>query len=109
MSINNSAVETVIARATVDQDFRRSLLESPAAAIKEATGIQLPAGITVKFVEKDKSTDALYVLPDYVNAEAELNAEELEAVAGGMAQAEAWCDNICITTTTQVTMAESES
>lgn len=102
MSFSNNAVETVISRAAVDADFRRLLVDSPAEAISQATGIQLPEHVTLKFVEKEKGVDAMFVLPDYVNVEAELSAEELEAVAGGVSETEelAWCDNVCFSITT---------
>ena len=76
-------IERVSARAAVDADFRRRLLDDARAGIREATGLVLPERVRVKFVEKDAGADAMFVLPDFIDESGALSAEELEAVAGG--------------------------
>ena len=53
----------------------------PAAAVTEFTGNEVPESFNVTFIEN--KADATIVLPDYVDPEAELSEEDLEAVAGG--------------------------
>ena len=49
------------------------------AAIAEATGTEVPESVSLVFVEN--KADATLVLPDYVDPNAELSEEDLEAVA----------------------------
>ena len=74
-------LNAILARSATDPAFRQKLLADPRAAIAEATGRELPASYTVRFVEN--TADATVVLPDPVNPNAELSDGELETVAGG--------------------------
>lgn len=58
------AVEAVLARATVDYEFRQQLLTAPRRAIQEAYGVQIPPEFEIRFIERDRDVDALIVLPD---------------------------------------------
>jgi len=76
----------VLARSARDWEFRQKLLSKPREAIAEHTGQDLeeiPETIDLAFVENE--ADATVVLPDLENSEAELNEDELEDVAGGIA------------------------
>jgi hypothetical protein len=83
------ALKALLERAATDWPFRLALLQDPARAILEATGTIV--SIRVKFIEKDSDVDLQIVLPDFVAAEPELSADELESVAGGTN----WCLESC--------------
>ena len=76
------AVETIIKRAQTDSEFRQLCLDSPNTAAQKATGKDIPEGFTLRFVE-NQGADMTVVLPDLVDANAELSDADLEAVAGG--------------------------
>jgi hypothetical protein len=86
--------EAISTRAAVDKAFRSKLLSDPGAAVAEVLGHEPPAGLRIKFVEKDPDLDALIVLPDLASADSELSTAELEAVAGGLC----WdtCSKTCV-------------
>ena len=75
------AIQSMLRRSASDWDFRQALLADPRAAIAEATGTEVPESVSLVFVEN--KADATLVLPDYVDPNAELSEEDLEAVAGG--------------------------
>jgi hypothetical protein len=75
-------LNAILARSATDPAFRQKLLSDPRAAMSEATGRELPASYNVRFVEN--TADATIVLPDPVDASAELADSELETVAGGI-------------------------
>ena len=75
------AIQSMLRRSATDWDFRQALLADPRAAIAEATGTEVPESVSLVFVEN--KADATLVLPDYVDPNAELSEEDLEAVAGG--------------------------
>ncbi|WP_405452895.1 NHLP leader peptide family RiPP precursor [Paenibacillus sp. HJGM_3] len=77
----NEALKTVFAKAATDKAFRALVLENPNEAVRQAAGVEIPPGMTVRFVEND-GVDATLVLPDFVG-DSELSDEQLEAVAGG--------------------------
>ncbi len=78
-------LQDLSARAAVDKAFREKALSDPHAALQEIAGVAVPSTFKIKFIEKAPGIDALIVLPDYIDELSELSAEELEAVAGGMA------------------------
>lgn len=78
-----NALAAISARAAQDKDFRRRLIEDPRAAIKEATGTQVPPALRVKFIEKGADVDVLIVLPDLVQEEGELSEDDVSVVTGG--------------------------
>ncbi|GJG89790.1 hypothetical protein tb265_49710 [Gemmatimonadetes bacterium T265] len=80
---DRQTLDAVLARASVDRQFRRQLVDDPRQAIQQAFGITIPNGFTMKFVERDRDVDALVVLPDFQNADGELSDADLESVAGG--------------------------
>jgi hypothetical protein len=77
------ALQAVLARATVDPEFRKQLLVDPRREILERFGVSIPSSFNVKFIEKDKGVDALIVLPDLRRPDGELSDGDLEAVSGG--------------------------
>lgn len=104
MSINTQVIEAVTSRAATDGDFRRRLMKDPNTALAEVTGRAIPSSVKVQVLERQAGFDAAILLPDFVDAEAELSAEELETVAGGAEVA--WCDKICISNGTNITVSE---
>ena len=75
----------LVARAATDVEFRHLCLEDGRAALREISGLDLPEGAKVRFVEQ---LDELVVpLPP---EEGELSDKELEAVAGGWWQRTTW-------------------
>jgi hypothetical protein len=76
-------LDAILQRSVADMRFRRALLVEPKRAIQEAFGIQIPPDFRIRFVEKGPDVDAMVVLPDAEDADAELSDEELEYVAGG--------------------------
>jgi hypothetical protein len=74
----------LLSRSATDMAFRKQLLADPHTALAEYAGknpADVPADFRVVFVENHAY--ATFVLPDPIDPEAELSAEELEAVAGG--------------------------
>lgn len=84
-----AALDKIFARAATDRGYRQRLLKDPRKAVTEETGTPLPSSTNVKFIEKEAGYDVVFVLPDFVDPEVELSAEQLETVAGG---AKLWCD-----------------
>ena len=64
----------VIAKAWVDEEFKKRLLADPATVLKE-NGIEIPEGMTVKMVEQ-KETEIQIPLPPKP-ADVSLTVEEL--------------------------------
>jgi hypothetical protein len=80
----NDLEASVIRRAMLDEDFRKSLLTDPKAAVEavlreEIPGAKLPATMTVKAFEEPENGLYLIVPPQ----PGELTEEQLEQVAGG--------------------------
>ncbi len=71
----------IIAKAWVDEEFKQRLLVEPAAVLAE-NGIEMPEGMTVKFVE-GKESEILVPFHPRPAWTAELSDEDLEKVAGG--------------------------
>jgi hypothetical protein len=72
----------VIARAWVDEEFKKRLLTDPSTVLKE-NGVEMPEGWTVKVVER-KEKEIHLTLPPRPSESVELSDEDLEKVAGGM-------------------------
>jgi hypothetical protein len=88
----SSLLEHVLHRSATDGSFRERLLRTPREAVGEVLDVPggLPADLRLGFIEKDKDVDALIVLPDFFEAEAELSDRELAAVAGGCWVTSCW-------------------
>ena len=75
----------VVQKAWEDSKFKSELIANPVAAIEKLTGqkLNLPTGKTL--VVRDQTDEsALYInIPAMPQVDAELNEEQLEAVAGG--------------------------
>jgi hypothetical protein len=85
----------VMTRASTDAEFRSELLKNPHRAVQGATGVTLPSNLRIRFVEQPSDVDALVVLPGFISTDGELSADELEAVAGGVAEMNAICWGTC--------------
>ncbi|HEX8363290.1 MAG TPA: NHLP leader peptide family RiPP precursor [Longimicrobium sp.] len=81
----DSLMDAILHRATLDREFRAKLLASPSEAVREAFGVEVPAAVSVRFVERDPSADLTLVLPDF-DQDGELSDEDLDAAAGGFDQ-----------------------
>lgn len=75
-------MQGVLSRSATDMAFRAQLLSDPRSAIASYTGREAGEGFNVKFIENKAA--ATIVLPNAVDANAELSEGELEAVAGGI-------------------------
>lgn len=71
--------QDVIQRAKADADFRNRLKANPPAACKEV-GVSVPAGTTVKVIERQPQE--VYLMLDAIG-DGELDDAALEGVAGG--------------------------
>ena len=69
-------------KAAVDAGFRKKLLADPAAAVKEVSGKEIPAGFKIKILENDPAYDATFVLPPLISGN--LSDRELDEVAAGI-------------------------
>ena len=89
------AFQAIATKASTDPDFRKLALAKPAPVIKEVTGLDLPPGFKVRFVENE-GANVTMVLPDPVAASGELADKDLEQVAGGRCGAS--CGVSCLMT-----------
>lgn len=87
--------EKILTHAATDPVFRARLIADPEDAITEEIGFTPPTDYVVRFIEKPAGVDQLVVLPDLIQADAELSEEELEAVAGGVQQEGDVCWTTC--------------
>lgn len=75
----------IIQKAWEDAAFKNELVENPIATIEKFSGVKLdlPAGKTL-IVRDQTAEDTVYInIPAKQEVDAELNEEQLEAVAGG--------------------------
>jgi hypothetical protein len=86
------ALDSIVARATVDRDFRQKLLADPRSAIRDALGLTVPSHFRIRFIERGPELDALVVLPDFREGVEELSDDELDTVSGGARHYAAWSD-----------------
>ena len=73
-----ATLKALYQRAATDVEFRKLCLEDAAGAIEQISGLALPAGAKVRFVEQLE--EQVYVLP---SGDEELSDENLEHAAGG--------------------------
>lgn len=76
------AADKVFRMATDNSDFRKLALNDARAAVKKATGKDLPSGFKLRFVDPAGSHMTV-VLPRPAGEQDELSEYELVAVAGG--------------------------
>ncbi len=86
------ALDSIVARATIDRAFRQKLLADPRRAIRDELGLTIPSHFRIKFMERGPELDALVVLPEFREGAEELSEDDLEAVAGGVHNYAAWSD-----------------
>ena len=68
-----------MAKALLEPEFRRRLLEDSEAALREDIGVNLPDGFTLH-VHEDNGVDAAHIV---LPPAAELTDEQMTQVAGG--------------------------
>ena len=76
------AAEKVFRLASSNPEFRKLALTDARAAVKKATGKELPSGFKLRFVDPAGSHMTV-VLPRAASEQGELSEYELVAVAGG--------------------------
>ena len=74
--------QDLIERALKDADFRKALLENPRKVLAEEYYLEVPEDFKLNIVE-EKSNEFTLVIPASEATAEELNAEELDAIAGG--------------------------
>jgi hypothetical protein len=87
------ALNAVLARASIDWEFRQRLLSEPLQALADIFNLVIPATFRIRFVERDPGLDALIVLPDFTGAardDDELAEDDLEVVNGGGGHPTPW-------------------
>ena len=72
----------IVERASTDQNFRKLALSRPNEAVEQVSGMAVPPGVNLRFVDNAGASYTL-VLPDARKAGSELSDAELEQVAGG--------------------------
>ena len=77
----NEQLQALLSRSATDMPFRKKLLDDPRGAMEEFSGKPAPTDVNLVFVEN--TADATIVLPDPVDASAELSESDLQSVAGG--------------------------
>ena len=82
-------IQQVLGRAARDRRFRKRLKQDAKAAIKEQTGIDVPPGFDIRFVERSGRHDLMALFPELPPEEEEeveddeLDLDDLEEAAGG--------------------------
>ena len=84
----DAGVQAVYAKAGTDPLFRQLCMSDPKAAIKVATGLEIPAWLKVRFVDGNDA-HLTFVLPKTKSASGELKDEDLEHVSGGLVKLDA--------------------
>ena len=79
----SDAVRKIMEKAAADELFHAMCLSDSAQAFQAGAGVPLPEDIKVRFVEC-ADNDLLVVLPPLRVQGAEVSAEELEQVVGGV-------------------------
>jgi hypothetical protein len=75
----------IVQKAWEDADFKKELISNPVAAIEKLTGkkLNLPEGKTLVVRDQTDESTVFINIPVSPEVDAELNEEQLEAVAGG--------------------------
>ena len=75
------ALKAVFKKASTDANFRAKCLSDPQAAVQEAAGMDVPAGLEIRFVEPGSTI--VITLPPLSTSEGALDDQVLEGVAAG--------------------------
>jgi hypothetical protein len=75
-------LKAITDRSAVDAQFRAALLRDPRRAIREATGVAVPADLTIRFVEPPRGIHAVVVLPAAADDRGDVAVEEMELFSG---------------------------
>lgn len=79
----NECIEQCRQKATVDTAFRALLLSDVGAAVKEATGKDIPESLKIKIIESDPNYNVTFLLPPLVSGN--ISDDELDSIAAGTA------------------------
>lgn len=76
----------IVQKAWEDADFKKALVANPLEAIEKSFGqkLNLPEGKTLVVRDQTDNSTVYINIPAAPEVDAELNEEELEAVAGGV-------------------------
>lgn len=83
MPTPESGLDLVTTCAALDPAFRASLLADPRSAIRSRFGVELPATLRIRFIERTPDTDLLIVLPDLLPTIAAEDIARFDRVLGG--------------------------
>ncbi|BBB90643.1 MAG TPA: NHLP leader peptide family RiPP precursor [Methylomusa anaerophila] len=75
----NALFEKIVKKAWENDNFKKSLIADPKAAIEAEFGVKVPAGIELKVVEQTAKLRYI-VMPEKAGT---LSEEQLDNVAGG--------------------------
>ena len=81
-------------RALRDSAFRARLIADPSAAVADALGVEIPAGISIRVVE-ERPGEVVVVVPPASVAEGELTDAELQEAVGGWHPSGGTQVNVC--------------
>src|SRR3979490_693705 len=80
------ALKAVFRKASTDANSRAKCLSDPKAAVKEASGVDVPAGLEIKFVEPGSAI--VVSLPPLGASQEALDEEVLASMAAGQGPAQ---------------------
>lgn len=95
MSQGNRDANQIIDKAMRDEAFRRRLLNDPKSALKNAFGIDVPAGVNVHIHEETPNDIHITLPPAPQSGIRELSDAELESAVGGMMSREGGGTGCC--------------
>jgi hypothetical protein len=87
--------------ATENPDYRKALLKDPKAVIQEQFQVKIPDRVNVKVVQETSDTSYV-ILPQLLQAGAQLSDSDLEAVAGGFLDKTANCEEGLLSTVVEI-------
>ncbi len=79
MRSGDEMLQQIVAKSSLDMDFRQQLLADPKSAISAELGITIPDSMNIKVHESDMQTVHLALPPD-----PNITEEQLEAISAGL-------------------------
>ncbi len=78
----DEAKKHIFARAGTDEAFRQKCLDDPQGVIAAVSGLSVPEGTKVRFVDPGDDHHTI-ILPRFQSADGELSDDDLDSVSGG--------------------------